>query len=101
MIALRTRSATKQPEVVTKQPVKLVTKTVLMQGERVIGTSSEQPSVLLRDENFGKAVNPMNIVLGKRLSAVGTTNAQRIDLLQVVSGLHNISNLYTRMYDPD
>jgi hypothetical protein len=47
-------------------------------------TSSEQPSALLRDENFGKSKVPLQIVLGRMLTAVGITNAQRIDLLQVV-----------------
>ena len=81
----------------SKPEVDRLVTNILMEGI----TSSEQPSALLRDENFGKSKVPLQIVLGRMLTAVGITNAQRIDLLQVVSGLQNMSNLYIRMYDPD
>jgi hypothetical protein len=71
-------------------------KTVFMAGDDVVATSTEQITALLRDKNFGRSVIPEHIVLAKKLSAVETTNAERINLLQVVS--HNISNLHTHLW---
>ena len=71
------------------------TKTVFMAGD-VVATSSQQFTALLRDQNFGKSVIPEHIVLATQLSEVGITNAERINLLQVVS--HNTSNLYTHLW---